>query len=324
MIYTNEVLNLLRENFPFVQDTSKHYFVRCPYCGDSSKSKLKAHLGISKKAPVFRCVRCEEFGHITKLIYDMTGIKKRLTSLIQEQYLKTLDQPISTSDIRINVKTNYKIPEQDFQKFSNKVEYLKSRMPLMKVFNDDIKPLVVLDLYQFAEYNKIVIAPERKKLFDWFQEKFVGVCSLNKSLLILRNIDPDSDFRYYLWKLVDTVDDFVVFDKLSEEKEQVTMVIAEGIFDIMNVMNYENPFDIYTVASGKLFKRALKFSLVNKCVSYLDKLVVLSDDDVNVEFHKKYLKHFRSICKSIEIWYNKVGKDFGQKTKVEKIVLTMK
>jgi len=322
MIYTPETIDILKNNLSIIQNTSGHYITRCIYCGDSQKHKTKGHLYISKSKSVYRCVRCEEAGRIEKLIFDLVGVKKRITTIIKKDALKTLSiQQLEDFTINRNFKKSVIIPEQHPEKFENKYNYLMDRFPTVKMF-DMLKDRIIYDIKDFAERNFIKI--HKRKLFNFFQDKFVGFLSYNKSLVILRNIDQESDFRYYIWKLGDVVNDFFVYDNLVEEKEKVTLIVSEGLFDIFNIMHFEDPYELYTVAAGKLFNRAIKFTMIEKCVTYFDKIIILSDDDVHLNFYKKNLNKYKNVCKSIQIWYNKNGKDFGQKTKVDKIILKMK
>ena len=322
MIYTSNLWAILKENFPFVDENSTHYLVRCPYCGDSRKHKFKAHLGISKDIPVFRCVRCEEYGHVSKLIYDVSGIRKRPGSILKPECIEKFNNYKEFKETKYK-KINYKFPEQNFENFPNKWNYLNSRISAQN-FLDDYHQNILFDLKGFIELNNINIEGKKQKLFEWFHNDFIGFTSFNKSLMVLRNTNEDSDFRYYLWKFTDVVNDFIMFDMLKKEKENISICISEGIFDIINLLTYEPEFDIYVVASGKLFKRAIKFAMINKCISYLNKLVIASDDDVHFNFYKTNLRSFKKISKNIQIWYNKNGKDFGLKTKVDKVILNMK
>jgi len=322
MIYTKETLNILKDNFSFIKETYSHYIVRCLYCGDSKKHRNKGHLYISKIKPVFRCVRCEESGRIEKLLFDLTGVKKRITTVINKDAIKKLNK-MHLEEVNFNrtFKKNIIVPEQEPDKFKMKYNYLIDRFPTTKIF-EQLDGKIIYDIKDFAEKNFIKI--HKRKLFNFFQENFVGFLSFNKSLVIMRNIDSKSDFRYYIWKLGDVVNDFFIQDKLEEETNNVSLVISEGLFDIFNVLHFEDSHDLYTVASGKLFNRAIKFTMVEKCVSFFDKIIILSDDDVHLNFYKKNLNKYKNVCKSMQIWYNKHGKDFGQKTKVDKIILKMK
>lgn len=321
MIYTKEVLDIFNNNLNIVQDKQNHFIARCFYCGDSKKHKSKAHLYVSKVKPVFRCVRCEESGRIEKLIFDITGVRKRLTSIINKENLKDLNSSIDETYIHRNFKKELLIPKQNPEMFDIKFKYLQDRFASNKIF-DMLNENIIYDIKEFALANNI--KTNKRKLFNYFQDKFVGFLTYNKSLMILRNTDTSSDFRYYIWKFGDIMNDFFMIDNLKEEKDNIDLVISEGVFDILNCYHHEDKFDLYTMASGKLFSRAIKFTMIEKCIAHFNKIIILSDDDVHLNFYKQNLLKFKNVSNVMQIWYNKNGKDFGQKNKVDKVILNLK
>jgi len=51
------------------QDKPSTIITRCPFCGDSRRKRYNyGHLYISKEVPFFICFRCNEKGHLKKLL----------------------------------------------------------------------------------------------------------------------------------------------------------------------------------------------------------------------------------------------------------------
>jgi len=318
MIYKNEVLNVINKHLR--NENSTHFIIRCPYCGDSKKNPHKGHLYLAKDKPVFRCVRCEEAGSIQKLLFDLTSNRYRLSTLIYDEYIKRND----LHDIKYNITqkdNNLIIPELNIDKFKDKHNYLYSRIPGKKVF-DVIKDRLIYDVDQWIKINNLVNY-KSDKLIQYLHTNFIGFVSYNKGTVIFRNIDRNSDFRYYIFKLTDFITDFFLIDNLKEEKEDVNLVVGEGIFDILNVYNYENEIDLLVNASGKLFLRAIEFVRIVNCISYFRKIIILGEDDVDFKFYKNVYKKIKNFTSTVELWYNKKGHDFGLKHPVEKTVIVL-
>jgi len=325
LIYTNQFLNELFGHAKLVNETSDHFIVRCIYCGDSYKHQEKGHLAISKHEPVFRCVRCEEGGHVSRLFYDLTGTRKRIKNIVNTK-VYDINKQNRWSNYRVSrVKkiVNLKTDNQNYEKYQYKLDYLRNRL----IDNNDLNYVqndIIVDLPTFINSNNIKI-PERKfKLLDYFDNNFVGILSNNKSIVVLRNTKPDADFRYYVWRLVDNINDFIVIDNLKDEKKKISICMAEGFFDIINGKHYIDKHDIYIVATGKMFKRALQFIMINKCITYMGKISILSDDDVQLNFYKKTLTKYYDIVDKIDIYYNQIGKDFGDTKEVKPIKINLK
>jgi len=319
MIYLDNTKEMIKEYL--VNETNNEYVIRCPYCGDSKKNLQKGHLNISKTIPVFRCVRCEESGSIQKLLFDLNGVKYRLKTLVKPDRLNHLKE-IKFTNTKILDKKSFIIPELDLNTFKYKHRYLYSRI-LNKKILDSIKDNMIYDLRLFVELNNISIPEEKNNLFTFLHNNFIGFLSYNHSTVIFRNIDSSSDFRYYIWKLDDFLNDFFLLEKLTEEKKEVNLVVGEGIFDIINAYTYEKNVDLFVNASGKLFERAIKFVMINKCITYFNKIIILGDDDVPLLYFKKLAKKIKNISKSIELWFNTDGHDFGVKTQINKTVINL-
>jgi hypothetical protein len=136
----------------------------------------------------------------------------------------------------------------------------------------------------------------------------------HQNALILRNIDENSEFRYFKLKIQNSK--FLDYYQLyGHDPNSNTIVLAEGIFDIMT----ENIFDNLNInKSTRLFASALssKYDSLLKSVVFHEQIftpnvIILSDNGIDLNYYKKLKKYNNHIINKLEIYYNKIGKDFN-------------
>lgn len=135
--------------------------IRCPFCGDSIKSSLSAHLYIKNRSPFpFYCQRCSMSGIVNsdfllKLNFYDASINKYLNNS-QREYQKKL---VFKYGIDPNVLFKKKLiikPNHYTKKEMKKLEYIESRIGIDNFFNkekDLNKFNIILNLNDFLINN---------------------------------------------------------------------------------------------------------------------------------------------------------------------------
>lgn len=292
------MIDQLSKYIRFTGETNTHWIFRCPFCGDSKKRPDHGHLGISKSAPIFRCVRCGEGGHL-KMLLDFLEAKDVVIP-------ENLDAGSKCKRVaRKNKIPIFKIkPLETFT-----VEYIKNRLH----WEDDIpKELNIISsanahdlIRNSGNYNKDSIP---------LIERTINFLSLGKRIIIARSLDKGAFFRYWNYPLINGRDCYGIENarRMSEYRKHRTVVIGEGIFDVIN--QYLNRFvdtpddAVYLAALNMAYSETFKTAR-GLSMTYKPNVVLLADQGVEDDF---YMKKFQQKYNSIKIYRNNAGKDFGE------------
>jgi len=312
--YKDEFIDFLKLKSDVVDTASSgtEIVIKCPSCESKSK-KNHGHLYIGINEPLFNCFKCPFSGPVKKLITALNGDDIQLLNL--EEYRKffnsynTSVKPISPivkiEEIKISID-----PEIDF---TDKYNYLKSR--LGENYEIQKIPGLVIDVKTFIKENNIQFKNE--KFLNYLNEKFVGFVSTYKTTMIMRNIEDNQKIRYYKMNLKNINYNFPDFynitDNRNEKSEFNTIVLSEGVFDILKSYKssevYEtikNPF-AWVAILGKDYYNKIKY-ILNYHKIPKTKIVILSDRDVSNNFYKRIKRH--PMVNDVKIFWNDKEKDF--------------
>jgi hypothetical protein len=319
MIYYDKLKDFLESKLglAYYNGAKDELVTYCPYCEPKSK-KPHGHCYIKVvstiEMPTFYCQKCNEDGGkgtLTKLIKFLKGNPKQFISEDTLGTILTKTRDYQRKDFEYY---EYKTVEADPDRYKLKRYYLHSRLG----FEYDLDRIngLVLNIREFLYENKIELNDTVKKYLDFFETSFVGFITTRGTKLILRNIDPNSDFRYFKIDLVKNTffNDFYGF-RCGQIKNEINKVIlCEGIFDLIVGLN---SFELNDIKNTSCFAAAIIGNHYGKIISsvldyckltYSD-LVILSDIDNNLY---KNLK-LNPMVNNLEVYWNKLGKDFGAK-----------
>ena len=77
-----------------------------------------------------------------------------------------------------------------------KVAYLRERLKFANIHIKDVNNLV-LDINNFVDINNLKLDEQQKRLLTYLQSNFIGFVTDHSGLIVFRNIDRKSDFRFY-------------------------------------------------------------------------------------------------------------------------------
>lgn len=311
---------ILTNKKPSYQTTNKKEVrIRCPYCGDS-KDPSSAHLYIEMAPPYkFHCKKCETAGVLSNQVLRDFGI---FSNGLSGAILRNNREFKSNGGIQkiTYKKINLNNPVVDSASSKNALNYFNSRFNL-SLDNEYLvgKFKVITDSLEFFNVNKIT---PPKFSFDF--SKAIGFISSDNSHIIFRDISGYQSLRYFNLNLNQSEFDnkmYTIKTKVDIMSTETTLVITEGIFDIIGVYEHfykEKPGNyIFAAACGKGFNNII-LNFIRKGFLNLN-VEIYSDADVDISFYKR-LKSQSEYLKNIKftIYYNalynpstKFAKDYG-------------
>lgn len=289
-----EFFSELDKKLKYITSTSGHRLYRCPFCGDSDNPK-KGHLYVSTNKPVFRCARCGESGHFSKLINLF-----KIDTVLPNITVKTSKYSSTPSNI-----VKYTLDE-------DAENYLESR--LGKVIIDPDEANIISNSELRNLYTGSIKYKENRRLptsslnfLTYFRHKVV--------VRLFKEEDLNYFGRYDTIQLSEGSDVYILNNKriFSEYFKHRTIVIAEGIFDILNTYYNLNMFpkdSVYVAALNAHIGKAYEIAS-SVAISFKPNIVVLADNDKKDIDYLKCLP--KSLWSNVNIYRNSLGKDFGEK-----------
>jgi hypothetical protein len=332
----NQIRNIILANKkPSYQTTNrKEVRVRCPYCGDSKKDKMHAHLYIEMTPPFkFYCQKCTTAGVLnTQTLRDLGIFNSDLNvSIIEANKIIKVGNNQKTF---VN-KKNPVLNKVENMNSENAVNYFNARYGT-NFDNDyivDKFKTITNPLQFFADnYIRIPINNFGQPLYDFANS--IGFLSSDGSHVIFRDITGKQQKRYFNLDL--SGGEISTSSKLYNIKssvdilqDEITLVLTEGIFDIIGVYQnfYKDKVDeskfIFAAAAGKGYNAVISHYIR---MGFLNlNVIIYSDSDVDTYFFKDmkansvYLKN-----SPLTIYYNTLEKDFGvrsEKIKIRRVVI---
>ena len=324
-IYDDSFVSFLKRNLGDpVKIASKNIICRCPWC-EFGLEKKHYHCYISLDSPIFNCfyADCGQHGTVAKLIKKIRGTYPRDNEFFDSSKYSFSHK--SSSAIRFEDKISkslvYNRDSSVLSKYDYKLRYVTSRLCFPDPLSSTLHSLV-LDVHDFLLRNKIKMEKKVLDLLPWLDQNFVGFVSEHERVLILRNVNQFSTFRYLKIPLVQ--DDFPFVDyylirnaKFSTSSDGLpVVVIGEGVFDIAsefynNTIHKREVADLYACSLGlqgfqSLLKSLAFFEDIYKC-----HLVILADQGIPLNYYRKLKKKYSFMLSSVEVYFNKTGKDFA-------------
>ncbi len=313
-IYQDSFLNYLKDFLgESIKTSSKNLIAPCPFCGEHKEKKNHYHLYISLDAPMFHCfhANCNTSGSISKLCNKLEGRD------VSEKYInKDKIKEYQKNDIKFSKpieKQKVILPELNEDQFKLKTLYLKGRLKYSIQNLKNIKGLI-FDSNKFIIQNNIKLDDRLKRVQNYLQSNFVGFLTEHESLVMFRNIDESSEFKFFKLFIGETR--FLDYYKLPGGNINSNhVVIGEGIFDIFgeqtfDYTNLRKNIKLYAAGLSTSYDSLIKSLVFNEGI-YRINVSIISDRGVDLRYYKKIKKNNSHIIDQMNIYYNKLEKDFG-------------
>lgn len=293
----------------------------CPWC-ELGSTKNHGHLYLECiddpiQIPVFHCFKCEDTnkskGTLVKLLRFLgTDPKKYISEELLNSKSSERNYNYYSKELKIY---KHKINDQNFDAYKLKRQYIQSRLG----FDFDINriPRLIFNIREFIRENKIDLK-DKNRFIEYYEKSFIGFVSDDGTMMILRNIDNNSVYRYVKLPLIENKNffkDLYTIKWGQTKKGSNTIILCEGIFDLLvSINNIElqetrNRSCLWASVLGCGYMNAIS-SALDRCKLTASNFVILSDRDKNENFYHKIKSH-PSIL-NLEVCWNKYEKDFGK------------
>lgn len=300
---------------PCYEDNSgTELYCGCPECGES---RPKFYIKMQPPFPV-HCFLCNYNGVLNKHIIDELGIHDpvfddAVLSLTKEYGRSVIRafSPVKASAKREIHDITSSASEFNLSYFNNRFHTSVSLEELNSKFRG------CCDVSGFLAEQHI----EADRISDFDLSKSIGFLSSDSAYLICRDTSGLSEMRYHNVKLeknpeVSVSKFYSIATKIDALSEKTTLVMTEGIFDIIGIYlaKYKNGIPdgntIFAAGCGKSY-RELAYKYIK--LGFLDmNLVIYSDNDVPEEFYKDAIIGDKTLAKfKTEVYYNRLSKDTG-------------
>lgn len=318
--------------------------IRCPYCGDSSKSALHTHLyvGLNKRNSIpWYCQKCASSGYVDNTFLKDIGLYDSNLIIecesVKKEYLKNKKtHRLNDEEIKGRLIGSKNLKEKDlilpsYKETKNnrrKYDYLNDRYSFDLSPDEYIKKYKVIfsfkDFIFMNDLEELYVGDEMlKKLLN----DYVGFLSSDQSYIIFRNVNKDclKKERYYMYNIFDDQTGkrfYTINTELDAMTDKITLVLSEGPFDIIGIREY-----FYKNQTKNIIFASVNGKGYNLVVNYFARLgflnmdiFIYSDQDVDISKYKSFKKSNPVFMNNaVRVYYNTIEKDCG--TKLERIKL---
>jgi len=309
MIDIDGIRDILKKCDIYVKENSKNFICKCPYCGDHKDKHKQGHCYVSKddNIPVCHCWLCNNSTTITKLLFDLTGDNHSNLIIVEN----------NKNYVRKNTTfKEFKVPELNSMDFPLKSLYMRRRT-FGKLQLNEI-PNLVFDIREFFRINGLNMSDYVHPFEEQhIQDNMVGFLSKRSTILYCRAISDKVQIKFKKIALQQDLDS-VGLDYYCIDNQIVNsniLVLSEGNFDILgcyslDTLNLNDKCRAYCSGCTFSYEELLKSACLDFGIYRAD-VYVLSDSDKNKYHYKKFLDNIKPYVNSINIYYNSMGKDFG-------------
>ncbi len=319
MIFNPKLKEFLEKKTGYAEynGSNEELIIKCPFpkCElDRGESSGHGHLYISTKNPVYNCFKCNSTGSLMKLIKFLGGDCK---DYLSQDILNTNYMVHNYKRTKNFGETKHVIKDQIFDNYKLKVHYLRSRLG----FDYELDKIsgLVLNIREFLNDNNIVLNPEEytDSFLEYLQTSFVGFITTRGTKLLCRNINKNDTIEHHKIDLVpdnNYFKDFYGFKVAEPYPEGNTIVLMEGIFDLLVSINSPELFDLkqkscYWAAVLSSYYNKTILSVLDICKIPSAHIIILADTDQKERIYQRVFNNISVL--SLNIYYNKYFKDFG-------------
>lgn len=305
-----QIMKEIEDNVPIFKKVSNiRWRIRCPFCGDSSKDPRDSHMYLkcdydNPNEPIlYNCflANCGAQGKVDKRFMAKLGIKSRVEyQLSNQRYsklfaLKETNVEILTGEPKLN---------------SIQVKYIEKRLGKGLSYEDYDKFKIIWDMNTIIPY---ISDNKTRNTLPCIRDS-ISFLSDDKSTIISRGIEDEDGWRKI--KILNTGNRIfytikTVFNLFTSD--DITVNIAEGIFDIISVYKNFNDGEnsAYIAILGSDYEGAVNYSIIKGLVGSNVTLKIYIDEEIDEKNLSKQLKKYKYFFKNIILIKNIKSKDVG-------------
>lgn len=304
--------------------------IRCPFCGDSKKSKYSMHMYIQNKPPFkYYCQRCNASGIAnSKLIGLLNGNDAGIINYLgntYNTYISNLNKKYGRSINRIQDKDySYEVPNIDSEIPSKNIKYIEDRLGI-KLDTDDISRYkIVLDMVEFYNVNNIKSEESEYRSLNKLNQEYFKYMLSDNTIMNCRDMTGKNKRKHIKQRLYKGYEGsstrmYSISNNVNLENEVFNIHIAEGFFDIISIYNHIHNTkmednDLFVSCNSKGYKYVLDH-LFSEGITNMN-INIYSDKDVKPkDFTGNYMlgNCIPALINDADIYYNNNPneKDFG-------------
>jgi len=302
--------------------------IRCPFCGDSVKSNLSAHLYINNLPPYkYFCQRCETSGIFDGNLLNMLNLyDPEVADTLNKNkanYIKRLGRKYGNNFLdKFNRELD--VLPNDFGKFENsKLIYIENRLGISIDDEEIVKRYkIITNLEDFFDKNDFKLNRYWEENIEKLNKNYVAFLLNDNNQICFRALNKRAEHRYINKKIYHDLPTasrkfYSIRNDINMASPIYNVYLSEGIFDILGVYNHVqncrmNENDIFISCNGKSYSFVLKYL---KSIGILNTdIFIYSDKDVSIEKMRSFLSRDMLVkFNGAKVFYNKLGKDCGVK-----------
>lgn len=299
--------------------------IRCPFCGDSTKSIRSAHFGVKlnmddlSQPIVFHCFKCDVGGILTPSVLRSLSIHDLSLNSSLLAYNKNAVGPINDLGMKDNeIKNEIPIAEPTERNLFKK-KYFDNRLSVSTSFEELSKLKIVFELSKYLEINDIEKVTCNRNKAIMLDSNYLGFATARNEFINFRKVYECNGQRYEKYTVFNELDNTRKFytiptsvDLLSNDT--ITINLAEGVFDILgvyfNVFKRESNNMVYTAICGSGYTNVVKYFIKMGVFNNVN-LNIFSDRDRPPEFYSRMYSELKIWLNKVTLYYNDRSKDFG-------------
>lgn len=335
---------MLRSELPvcYLNSGNTEIVIRCPYCGDSTKSPNKGHFYIALYPPhKFICHRCDSRGLFNISMLNVLELTERdlRTYVFRNSFLPGRVNKMSristyqTLDLNLGVSNN----RLYLQKYRYVVDRLKCNHDLLQRMRmiSSLSDLIAANPKMHIDYDSLRISRRDNRSpqvrVENLDRNYVGFINHDCSHALFRRITEVPRLPRYKNVLLCPPefdgDSFSVFSGNYNLMSDPVIHVGEGVMTVAGAYQYtKRPQDIWISGNSKS-GLAGALSWVGRHGYVNSPIILWSDSEVGINFWK-WLMHRNMILKNapdVNILYNKNHEDFGYaSTQIQPVLKILK
>lgn len=262
----------LESSSTIFEDKHNEFVMFCPYCDDATRkaNPNHGHLYISKNQPVFRCFRCDQSGHLLKLLIDLNFDDSEILQSISEL-------------LHFNYKKNHFSQTQLKHRYDTTDSHLQCISSISQFNKKHPAEWDIILKYILHRCGNIIL--DEFFIYPYFKNNIVGCEFRNSKNQLCNTRLINGNYRYL--KTEDNLP-LYYFQNINKLEYYTNFVFTEGVFDCINMSLYAHIFNdcFHFAILGKSFKAKLeKFIITELMIGTFTINIVLDDDKYKSLFY---------------------------------------
>jgi len=293
---------------------SDEILIDCRYCVDPRKPKM--YIGMRDNVPMYFCQKCNTKGRINSDFLSTYSIPTTVSAGILNSIPKYDGKYKAGRKKTSKLNFEVNLPRVKSKFYEEKMDYFNARTGIDGLKNFE-KYKIIFSFKAFIYLNKLELEKHNFWLPDDFIDlldmHYIGFLSYYNSSIIFRNvsgIESDKIKRFYQINLIKEKSKYIkFFSPVNKElvvEEDIEVIFAEGIFDIINLQTL-----LFDGRKNQIFVAVLNKDYSSKINFIIDKYGMrIKSMNFYIDKDHKFYKNLFGF--EANIFQNLAAKDYGE------------